>query len=224
MGIGVISAHVRPLSLWERVRVRAVMRIGVISDTHIPDRTDEIPVEVFDLFRDSHLILHAGDVCQGWVLERLETIAPVVAVRGNRDSHELCQTLPYKTIVSADRWRIGLVHGMRSRLEEMADRLRYVRGDRRFRDQLLHVRSAFGEEDVRCIIFGHTHQTCNEVLDGVLMFNPGGVTPVPGGTPSSVGILDVTSEGITGQVILLSQPPRLLSLFEQTRRNLRRRW
>ena len=200
------------------------MRIGVIADTHIPDRTDEIPAEVYDLFRGADLILHAGDVCQAWVLESLRAVAPVFAVRGNRDSRDLWQLLPNKIVVNAGHWRIGLVHGMRSRFQETADRLRYLQGDRRFLDQRLHVQSAFAGDGVRCIVFGHTHQVCHEVVDGVLLFNPGGVVPVPGGGPSSVGILEVTERGITGQVIVLRQPPRLLSLAEQTRRNLHRRW
>ena len=193
------------------------MRIGVLSDTHIPDRTDGLPTEVFDLFRGVDMILHAGDVSEQAVLDGLAAIARVVAVQGNRDKDRL-PWLPQRTVVTVDHWRIGLIHGTRPRLEELADRLRYVRGDHHFVDQRRHVLRAFADAGVHCIVFGHSHQACQEVQDGVLLFNPGGVVPSPGGGPSSVGILTVSAEGITSEVIPLRHPPRSLSLGEQIRR------
>jgi len=56
-------------------------RIGVISDTH--NRLDS---KVLDIFCGVDLILHAGDVCKTEILEKLGTVAPVVAVLGNNDS------------------------------------------------------------------------------------------------------------------------------------------
>lgn len=193
------------------------MRIGVLSDTHIPDRTDELPDEIFTIFRGVDLILHAGDVCEQAVLDRLWTIARVVAVQGNRDKDSL-PWLPYKTIVTAGPWRIGLIHGMRGRGQELADRVRYVRGDHRFLDQRQYVLQAFAKDNVHCIVFGHSHQVCHEVQEGVLLFNPGGVVRSPGGGPSSVGILTASENGITAEVVSLRHPPRALSFGEQLRR------
>ena len=62
------------------------MRIGVVADTHIPDRTRELPAEIFDHLHGVDMILHAGDVSRQIVLDRLATIAPVIAVQGNRDT------------------------------------------------------------------------------------------------------------------------------------------
>jgi putative phosphoesterase len=169
------------------------MRIGVLSDTHVPDRTAELPAEILELLRGVDLILHAGDISTPAALDRLRTIAPVVAVRGNRDGKAL-PFLPEKTVVSAGHWQIGLIHGDRSYLAETADRLRY----------LLQVLAG---QPVQCIVFGHTHQACNERQDGVLFFNPGGVVRSPGGGPSSVGILDVDSQGIAGAILALKNPP-----------------
>jgi putative phosphoesterase len=56
------------------------MRIGVISDTH-----GKVLPEVFDAFKGVSLIFHAGDVGGDAVLAELETIARVIAVRGNVD-------------------------------------------------------------------------------------------------------------------------------------------
>jgi uncharacterized protein len=195
------------------------MLIGVLADTHIPDRTDELPDEIFTCFQGVDMILHAGDVSQQAVLDRLGVLAPVVAVRGNRDWR--LPFLPKRTIVSAGPWRIGVIHGTRPLRQQIADRLRYLGGDNRFRDQRRHVRQAFAEDNVHCIVFGHTHQVCRETVDGVLLFNPGGVLVPPGSRSSSVGLLDISDSAITARVILLQHPPRPLSGVEQTRRSLR---
>ena len=59
------------------------MLIGLISDTHIPDRARVIPQNVLDAFQDVDLIIHAGDLTSLEVVEELEKIAPVMAVQGN---------------------------------------------------------------------------------------------------------------------------------------------
>ena len=54
------------------------MLIGLISDTHIPDRAREIPQKVFETFDNVDLILHAGDLTSPKVIEELEKIAPQI--------------------------------------------------------------------------------------------------------------------------------------------------
>jgi len=61
------------------------MRIGLISDTHIPQVETEIPTIVFEFFQDVDLILHAGDIYIPSVLDDLEQIAPVLAAAGDDD-------------------------------------------------------------------------------------------------------------------------------------------
>ncbi len=194
------------------------MRIGVLSDTHIPDRTDELPDDILTLFHDVELILHAGDVCVPAVLDRLRSVAPVVAVRGNRDKPEIWPGLPEKTIVEAGTWRIGLIHGTRPRLDEVGDRLRYLRGNYRFLEQRQSVQAAFAGETVHCIVFGHTHQVCNEVEGTVLLFNPGGVVRSWRGGPSSVGFLEIGGRGIRAYTVPLRRSPRTWTIPEQISR------
>src|SRR4029077_13578595 len=62
-----------------------VVRIGLISDTHMPFAGRTMWDEVDVAFRDVELILHAGDIVHPAVLDRLEQIAPVLAARGNND-------------------------------------------------------------------------------------------------------------------------------------------
>ena len=63
------------------------MRIGLISDTHIPEAGKEIWPEIRDAFSDVDIILHGGDITVARVLDELETIAPVLAAQGNHDDH-----------------------------------------------------------------------------------------------------------------------------------------
>jgi putative phosphoesterase len=63
------------------------MLIGVISDTHIPERANTIPEIVFEIFKEVDLILHAGDLVSLEVRDQLEKIAPTICVQGNMDRY-----------------------------------------------------------------------------------------------------------------------------------------
>jgi putative phosphoesterase len=60
-----------------------IHRIGVLSDTHIPQRGARLPDALLRRFEDVELILHAGDLSTLAVLDQLSAYAPVEAVRGN---------------------------------------------------------------------------------------------------------------------------------------------
>src|SRR6478609_3392280 len=83
---------------------RRVYRVGIISDTHIPEFLPALPPAVATCFAGVDLILHAGDITGLAVLEELRTLAPVVAVRGNHDRLDL----PLKRRVEIGGARIGL--------------------------------------------------------------------------------------------------------------------
>lgn len=69
------------------------MKIGVLADTHIPTKAKELPGRVIEGFKDVDLIIHAGDIVNRETLERLQEIAPLKAVAGNVDSHQLKKQL-----------------------------------------------------------------------------------------------------------------------------------
>src|SRR5438094_1902815 len=79
--------------------------IGLLSDTHLPDRLEALPPALFDVFAGVHLILHAGDVGELRVLDELSALAPVVAVHGNDDTAEAQRELPYPHAVAVAGWR-----------------------------------------------------------------------------------------------------------------------
>ena len=59
------------------------LRIGLISDTHIPEARDSLWPQIEAAFAGVDMIFHAGDIHDLWVLDELEKTAPVYAARGN---------------------------------------------------------------------------------------------------------------------------------------------
>ncbi|ATW28295.1 metallophosphoesterase family protein [Candidatus Formimonas warabiya] len=160
------------------------MKIGVISDTHMPRRGKSLPPVLWEVFQEVDLILHAGDVVEAGVLLDLETIAPVEAVAGNMDSGELAFRLPRKKILHVGGKRIGLVHGDGSSSTTLGRAI-----------------LAFAQDQPDCIVFGHSHQPFNQVMNGVLMFNPGSCTDPRREPRPSCGLLHVKEGEIRGEII-----------------------
>ena len=156
------------------------MKIGVISDTHLNISDDRLEKIVEDHFHGVDLVLHAGDIVDLGVLEVFKD-KQVYAVSGNMDPDSVREVFPKKRVVEIEGRRIGLIHGWGSPsgLEEKL---------------LLEF------EDVKCIVYGHTHRAMNEVRCGVLLFNPGSPTDRRFAKRNSVGILDIGEE-IVGTII-----------------------
>lgn len=161
------------------------MLIGVISDTHIPTRSKNIPKKVFEVFKDVDLILHAGDVESREVIESLEKIAPVIAVNGNCD-YDL--GLNDHEIITVDTTRIGLAHG-----------LVYPRGDTQ---QLYYLARQL---NVDVMITGHSHQPMIEKIDDILLLNPGSPTQ-PRMCEPSVMLLEINDDKIDAQIVVIGAP------------------
>ena len=71
-----------------------MVKIGVLSDTHAHS-SEDLPEELLQGLRGADLILHAGDLVNLSVLERLKEITPQVkAVWGNMDPPEVKAALP----------------------------------------------------------------------------------------------------------------------------------
>lgn len=150
------------------------VRVGVVADTHCPEFTDRLPERVREVLAGVELILHAGDVNGASTLAELEQIAPVVAVRGDHD-HAL-ESLPASREIAIAGKRVVVVHGDRSRWIEEPQTLLWTLSLGYFHPHAglpRTLRRRFPEADV--IVYGHTHRPHIEVIDGVLLFNPGGV-------------------------------------------------
>ena len=93
----------------ERIERELPLTLGVISDTHLHARdAGRLPTEILELYArfQVDLIVHAGDIVDQAVIDRLESVAPVIAVHGNNEPLELWKSLPERIILTAGRWTI----------------------------------------------------------------------------------------------------------------------
>lgn len=163
-----------------------MVRIGVISDTHLPRGGRRIPDEALRLFEHTDLILHAGDFVEAEVFYELQAVGPVEAVLGNCDSAELARQLPVTTTVQAGGVRIGMIHDS---------------GDRQRRRR--RMTEAF--PDHRVVVFGHSHMPLVEDDGRLLLLNPGSAcdprrAPVP-----TVALLEIDDGYPTARLVELER-------------------
>jgi uncharacterized protein len=150
------------------------MKIGVISDTHIPDRGEHIPQVILDAFKQVDLIIHAGDIVSLGVIDELKNVcAKVVVVAGNMDQEAVKKKYPVKQVLDILGYRVGLTHGAGPALN-----LPELLGD------------VFKEDSCDLIIFGHSHKPMNERIGRVLFFNPGSATDMSAAY-NSYGIIEL---------------------------------
>jgi len=147
----------------------------MLADTHV-NTIDDLPKKIIDALFTVDLIIHAGDFTDVQLLRDLEKLRKVKAVQGNMDSRELKAMLPAKDIVEIKNKRIGITHGAGSPsgIEE-------------------RVRKVFESDRIDIIVYGHSHQAQNKVIEDVLLFNPGKAT-------DSFGILTIDG-GVKGEII-----------------------
>jgi putative phosphoesterase len=178
--------------------------LGVLADTHIPDRVPQLNPYVFEIFQQAKVkaILHAGDVSVPNVLEELRQVAPVYAVRGNRDVFYL-RSLPMQIELNIDGVSIGMAHGHGTFTRYMIDKIHRATQGRLVERYLARMLQAFPNADV--IVFGHLHVPCNFRLDEKLLFNPGTTSyPWPRGDPATIGLLHINeAKEPRGEIITL---------------------
>ena len=153
---------------------QAEINVGVISDTHGMVRPEAIRA-----LRSSELTIHAGDVGDSGVLERLSAIAPTIAVRGNVDKGPWAQSLPLSEVVEVGEIQLYVLHELAALdLDPRAARF-------------------------AAVIFGHSHQPIAEVRDGVLFLNPGSAGPRRFALPVAVARLRVVGKTLSHELIEL---------------------
>ncbi len=180
------------------------MKIGVVSDTHVPDRAVALhPALLSELRRNEvDLILHAGDISTAGVLQELETIAPVKAVSGNRDllfGGKLERTLSF----AVNGVELVLTHGHLNSLTYWWDKIQYMSTG--YRRERIVNRLALAFPRAKIIIFGHTHRAEAFWVNGQLFINPGSTSIGDLWVHiCSFGIIEIDESGrITSQIIPL---------------------
>ncbi|MCX8025552.1 MAG: metallophosphatase family protein [Thermanaerothrix sp.] len=172
---------------------RLPLTIAVVADTHVPDRFEHLHPHLLSALRDHHpdLILHAGDICTPEVLKTLATVAPVVAVRGNRD-WAFQNILPWQCDFTLGGVPIALLHGHGSWRTYFLDKWQHLLNGyqlERYRQRLLALAPT-----AQVIVFGHTHRPVAEWYQERLFLNPGSAsTGVKPDYLPSFGVLHIQS-------------------------------
>jgi putative phosphoesterase len=148
--------------------------VGVISDTHGLLRPEAVAA-----LRDSELIVHAGDVGNADVLERLRHIAPTIAVRGNVDAGAWANALPMTEVVEIGGFHLYMLHDL-STLD-------------------LDPKAA----GFAAVISGHTHKPVADIRDGVLYLNPGSAGPRRFSLPIAVARLQIDGSKLSHEIVEL---------------------
>lgn len=159
-----------------------MIKIGVISDTHLKLPDKKLGELIQGPFQDVDLIFHAGDITEIAVLSSLAG-KEIVAVCGNMDAPEVRRQLPKQRLIQLGGFQIGLIHGWGgpNGIEE-------------------RIKEEFPEID--CLIYGHTHVPAINKRGEILFFNPGSFAGGLFSAKKSVGLLQI-DKTIRGEIIYL---------------------
>lgn len=149
-----------------------VIRIGVISDTH-----NLVRPEALDALRGCEHIIHAGDICNPAVLDTLNELAPVTAVRGNNDSGARIDDLPEALTFHIGGTAIHLVH-------DIADVPKRLDG-------------------IDVVVTGHSHKPLIERRGATLFVNPGSAGPRRFKLPVTLGIMLIDKGEVQVEIVPL---------------------
>ena len=138
-------------------------KIGIISDTH-----GMLRQEVKQHLRGCGAILHGGDINKQSILDELNQIAPVYAVRGNNDK-EWAGHLPVEISMELYGIRIYMIHNRKQIQADISDR--------------------------NLILFGHSHKYEEKQQNGQTWLNPGSCGPRRFHQPITMAVIEVFENG-----------------------------
>lgn len=150
-------------------------QVGVISDTHGLLRPEAIAA-----LQGSALILHAGDIGELEVLNELNAIAPVIAVRGNNDRGKWAEIIPERQTIQIEDISVHMLH--------IAQELN------------CNLKTA----NFQVVISGHSHKPKIVEQEGILFVNPGSAGPRRFKLPISVARLQITGAAVRAEIIDLA--------------------
>lgn len=158
-----------------------VMQVAVLADTHIKTSGKDLPRSAYDQIRRSDAIIHAGDLVNDIILERLAQCAPVYAVMGNND-HGVA--LPLHLELEFKGTNVAVVHDSGPRHGR--------------RDRMRHL-----FPKARIVVYGHSHiPDCSDEED-LLLFNPGSPTDKRRQPDHTMGILRFNDGRFEAEIVIL---------------------
>jgi putative phosphoesterase len=135
-------------------------RIGLISDTHGLVRPEALKV-----LEGVELIVHAGDIGKAEVLDRLQAIAPLAAIKGNNDTASWARHIPEVLDLRLNDTGVRVIHNVHD------------------------LENKLPAAGVQVVISGHSHKPSVETRNNVLFVNPGSAGPRRFKLPVTVGLL-----------------------------------
>jgi putative phosphoesterase len=191
---------------------RRTVRVGLISDTHIPEARAELWPQVFAAFEDVDVILHGGDIHDIVVLDQLAELAPVYSARGNGEDGSAGRPiapdhhrLRYSWLLDLAGVRVGLTHDLP--IPEYPPRLTVERWKQR----------RFATSAIDVLVYGDSHVEGIDVVDSTLCVNPGSPTyPHNLNTQlGTIGFLDIDGRVVRASLWQLTEDqPVLMTAFE----------
>jgi putative phosphoesterase len=174
------------------------MFIGLLSDSHIAWPEQSWPSQIKEKLRGVDLILHAGDIWISWVLDELETIAPVLAAQGDDDLEADIgndKRISKRQMLSYEGVNLWVTH----------IKPRYAQIDPNYQANYYTVKQAretIDPPDV--VVFGHSHFAEIENFKNTLLINPGSPT-LPQYIPrlGTVGLLTLKDGKVDAKIIPL---------------------
>ncbi len=152
--------------------VEKTVRIGVISDTH-----GKLYDEAFNTLKGSDYIFHAGDIGDKKILERLNEIAPVIAVRGNTDNENWCDSLKMEEYKKIGEIHFYLIHNLHNLFTEP------------------------DEDEINVVISGHTHAPLIEKNKNILYLNPGSASQKRFEDSQSVAQIEINGSKLDPKIL-----------------------
>lgn len=156
------------------MNAKSELRIGIISDTH-----GLLRAEARAFLAGCDYIIHGGDVGAAAVLEDLEALAPVIAVRGNNDDQPWARDLRETELIRLDGVFVYVIHDL---------------------SQLDIDPGVLG---IRAIVSGHSHKPLIEERTGILYINPGSCGPRRFKLPIAIGELRVEGSNVRARIVEL---------------------
>jgi putative phosphoesterase len=180
------------------------MLIGFIADNH--SRTEDgsdVPGGVLRAFEGADLILHLGDAGSWGTIDRLATVAPVIAVRGGHNgSGDDPRVRGLTCVERIEGLRVGMVHDLvaRGATAESVPALRFKAAPRE------SLRALFGG-DLDVLAYAGTHVPRIAWADGMLLVNPGSPTLPAGREKGSLGhvaLIEIEGGIVSARVVDLA--------------------
>jgi len=151
------------------------LRVGVVADTH-----GLLRAEARVSLTGCDYIIHGGDVGDAAILEELEALAPLTAVRGNNDDQPWAKNLRETELIRVGGIFVYVIHDL-SRLDLDP-----------------------GALGVRAVISGHSHRPTIEERAGILYLNPGSCGPRRFKLPISFAELMVEGTNVRARIVELA--------------------